>query len=84
MFGYSGGQELFTMPESSSDFVLRAVTKKSRRGGQTCSGVLVCGIMQTSFQSNPDSFLQAVCTHTDRHQVKFDYIKNMKKEMMYL
>ncbi len=45
LFGYSSGQELFTMPESSSDFVLRAVTKKSRRGGQTYSGVLEYGIM---------------------------------------
>ena len=75
LFGSGGGQELFTFPVSSSDFTLRAVTKKSRRGGQTCLGVIVCGIMQTPFHTNPNSFLQSECTHEDRHVVELNVYK---------
>ena len=72
---FGAGQELFTFPVSSSDFTLRAVTKKSRRGGQTCLGVIVCGIMQTPFHTNPNSFLQSECTHEDRHVVELNVYK---------
>ena len=75
LLGVGSDTELFTMPISDSEFTIKAVTKKSRRGGQTCLGVIVCGIMQTGFMTNPNSFLRAGCSNSDRHQVKFDVYK---------
>ncbi len=70
------GQELFTLPISSSQFSLKAVTKKSVRGGQTCVGVMVCGLMQTpSATTGTDTFSSTICNHQDRHEAVFKLYK---------
>ena len=71
---FGAGQELFTYPVSSSTFSLKAVTRKSARGGQTCIGVMVCGLMQTPFGTT-DMFSSTICNHQDRHKVEIEVFK---------
>ena len=57
LLGAGPNDELFTLLVSNSTFTLKAVTRKSRRGGQTCVGVVACGSTQsTSITSDRYSY----------------------------
>ena len=76
LYGTSPTTELFTLPISSSTFSVKAITKKSPRGGQTCIGVLVCGSMQTSSLTT-NQYMGYECNHPEWHKAEFKLYKEV-------
>lgn len=69
LFGLGTNEELFTRSTVGNNFSLKAVTKKSARGGQTCIGVIVCGEMQSPSLST-NQYMAYECNHPEWHSVE--------------